>query len=306
MSRGPTQIASKGACIYCKRADVRLTDEHILPLALGGVHVIKEGSCQNCAKITSKFELDVARHMWGDARKSYGGVSRRRKRWEKNITLDDIKTSGEKINIPFDEYPAGFVFYLMKRAGSLIGLSEDIDQSKIWEFRVVADDDRMKKFEKRYPGRLTIRFKHVPDSFARLLAKIGYGQILCSLDPEDFEPICLPYILGTKANPSYLVGGRWTIPPPSPGIGYEMSTNCVVSEDKLLLIAEIRLYANVHSPVYHVVVGRVRGPERVAHALGKVQATCIVAVTDANLYAPPMDDKFHWLPRVWPPSLFHG
>ena len=68
MPHGPTKIDSKGICIYCRKAGIRLTDEHIVPLSIGGQHVIKEASCHNCAKVTSKFERDVIRGLWGDAR----------------------------------------------------------------------------------------------------------------------------------------------------------------------------------------------------------------------------------------------
>jgi len=63
MSHGHTIIDSKGICIYCGKAGVRLTDEHIVPLSLGGQHVIGEASCHDCAKVTSKFERDVAREF---------------------------------------------------------------------------------------------------------------------------------------------------------------------------------------------------------------------------------------------------
>ena len=76
MTHGSTKIESKGACIYCGAADVKLTDEHIVPLSIGGQHVLLKASCNECNKITSKFELDVARGLWGDARNSYNAPSR--------------------------------------------------------------------------------------------------------------------------------------------------------------------------------------------------------------------------------------
>lgn len=300
MTHGPTRIPSKGACIYCHRSGVRLTDEHILPLSLGGSHVIEKASCDDCARITSKFEYEVARNMWGHARNSYGGPSRRKKKRPTMYAFNDIANPGRKISIPFNEYPAGMVFYLMHPAGALIGAHPNHDQSKIWQFRVVADEERIRAFEAKYPGRLVTRFKHVPDDFARLIAKIGYGQILCSLDPSDFDPICVPYILGTKGNPSYIVGGRWSIPPPVPSIGYELSSNCVGTPEALMLVAEIRLFANCHTPVYHAVVGTVSGAERVDRVINKLAARVTLTFPNASAYRPPTSDDFHWLPQSWP------
>ncbi|RUL68413.1 HNH endonuclease [Dyella choica] len=79
MTNGPTRIPSKGLCIYCGRSGLRLTDEHILPYFIGGQHVIEEASCDDCAKITTKFELDVGRELWGDARIAFNAPSRRKK-----------------------------------------------------------------------------------------------------------------------------------------------------------------------------------------------------------------------------------
>ncbi len=70
MSHGPSKIPTKERCIYCGKADVKLTDEHFLPLSLGGQHVIEKASCLAYADITKKFEQHVARDMWGDARTS--------------------------------------------------------------------------------------------------------------------------------------------------------------------------------------------------------------------------------------------
>ncbi|MEF9481090.1 HNH endonuclease [Ralstonia sp. 1B3] len=304
MSHGPTQIASKGFCIYCGRSGLKLTDEHIVPLSLGGAHVIKDASCVDCARVTSRFELEVARNLWGDARISYGAPSRRKKLRPQNIALNDIAYPGNKITIPYSEYPAAMIFYLMKGAGVLLGLPEDVDQSGSWQFRAVVDDQKIKAFERKYPGRLTAKFKHIPDSFGRLIAKIGYGQILCTLDPQDFHPICVPYILGIKSNLSHIIGGRWSIPEPTPGIGYELNTCCAGDNNNILLIAEIRLTANCHTPVYHAVVGAVTGPDSVAKVLNKLQAPAPTLMADSATYQPIQDDRFHWQPRVWPLPIF--
>src|SRR5271157_403593 len=79
MSHGPTRVKSFGACIYCGATGVRLTDEHIVPLSLGGAHILEAASCDNCAKITTRFENDVARGLWGDARIAYNAPTRHKK-----------------------------------------------------------------------------------------------------------------------------------------------------------------------------------------------------------------------------------
>jgi HNH endonuclease len=300
MSHGPSRIPSKGRCIYCGKDDVRLTDEHFLPLSLGGQHVIEKASCHVCADITKKFEQHVARDMWGDARNSYNAPSRRRNTRPTHITLHDPNYSSRTVRVPYSEYPAPLIFYKMHRAGLLEGLPEDVDISSAWHLVAVADEIKAKAFEQKFGVKLTAKFRHMPESFGRLLAKIGYGQILCSFDPWEFRPLCLPYILGQKRNISYIVGGTHDIPEPIP-VGYSLSTIAFGDHSRIFLVAEIRLYANAHTPAYHVVVGDVLDRENVAAALRKLDGEKItISPLSFMSNSPP---RSHWLPRVWPLPL---
>lgn len=300
MTYSPTRIPSKGFCIYCGRAELRLTDEHVLPYSIGGHHVIEEASCDDCAKITSKFELDVTRELWGDARIAFNAPSRRKKKRPPYIEVRDANNPSKTLQVPVNEYPAAMVFYRMHSAGILDGFPENLDSSKQWEFTTICDRQKIDRYVEKYGQEPTAKFRHVPDSFARLLAKVAYGQVLCSLDPDDFRPICLPYILGEKKNPSHVVGGRWSYPDIQPGIGYELRTNCVNFLDKLLIVVEIQFLPNCQTPVYHVLVGDVSGTSEVTRVLGKIAATYTVTVADASLYRKPSDDNFHWMPGKWP------
>jgi hypothetical protein len=176
------------------------------------------------------------------------------------------------IAVPTNEYPAGLVFYKMEApAGILQGLHEDNDISSKWKMVVVDDYARREAFLRKYRKKLTMRFQHVPDDFGRLLAKIGYGQILTVLDLDDFHPICPPYILGEKRNVSYIVGGGEPNPDPVPGIGYSLRTAVKITRQSMALIAKVRLYANIHSPEYEVAVGHVVGSENMTRVTKKLE-----------------------------------
>jgi hypothetical protein len=181
-------------------------------------------------------------------------------------------------------------------------MPDSVDLSAAWQFTAIHDDVKAKEFEKRFGVKLTSKFRHVPDSFARLLAKIAYCHTLCVLDPGDFRPICLPYILGEKRNPSYIVGGTFDIAPPEPGLGYALNTFGFAGADRLMLLAEIRLYANLHAPTYHVVVGDIWGAEKIAAALKKIGPITILGIQSGL----PPDDDSHWMPRVWPLAVLGG
>lgn len=298
MSHGLTKIASKGACIYCGATGVRLTDEHAVPLSLGGQHILENASCDECAKITTKFERDVAREMWGDARISYNAPSRRKKERKTHIVLTDPDNPQRRVKVPYSEYPAAMIYYKMHRCGLLEGLPETVDISSMWQFSAVHDDTKAKGFEKRFGIKLTSKFRHVPESFARLLTKIGYCHLLCFLDLGEFRPVCLPYILGQKKNPSYIVGGTFDASAPIPDLGYVLNTVGFGTANRMMLLAEIRLFANLCTPTYHAVIGDIAGADNIAAALDKlggIKTIQIGALPDIG-----HGDDAHWMPKVWP------
>jgi hypothetical protein len=197
--------------------------------------------------------------------------------------------------VPAAEYPGFFVFYKMFKAGLLCGLPSDVDISSRWLLVTINDDARTKTFVEKHPGKLTGKFRHVPDAFGRLLAKVGYCHILTSLDLDDFRPICLPYIMGDNRNVSYVVGGSQNDQTPELENGYSLKTVAVGSRERLLLIALVRLLANTHAPAYHVVVGDVLGAEHVRAITSKLG----VEPADMSPHSPHGGDA-HWLPEIWP------
>jgi len=194
--------------------------------------------------------------------------------------------------VPFSEYPAAMVFYKMGRAGLLEGLPENVDMASAWELVAISDREKAKGFQDKFGIKLTSKFRHVPESYARLLAKIGYCHMLVALDPQDFRPICLPYILG-RPNPSYVVGGSMNDFPATDGMGYVLRTVCFGTDDRLMLMAEIRLFANNGTPIYHVVVGDVSGRDKVAAMHEKLGPDAIVEEPSA------LGDN-HLAPTAWP------
>lgn len=292
MPHGPSQFAGKGRCIYCGATGVSLSDEHIVPYGLGGSHVIRDASCRRCSNITSKFELRVLRDLWGDARASYNAPTRRRQKRKTEITMPDA--GGGPLTVPASEHPGAFVFYTMNKAGLLQGLPEDVDISPNWKLVVIDDDKRRTAFLLQHPERLTMQFRHVPDAFARLIAKIGYGHVLTELDLCDFSPITPPFILGEKANMSFVVGGTMAAQDPEPNIGYRLQTAVFGARNRILLLALVRLLANTSAPAYHVVVGEVNGEENVVSTLTKL------GVDVANLPPSAPRSDAHWAPDVSP------
>jgi hypothetical protein len=146
--------------------------------------------------------------MWGDARNSYNVQSRRKRQRKTHTVLPDPANSSRRVKIPYAEYPAPMVFYKMGPAGLLESMPDTVDMSHRWQLVAVTDDVNAKGFQQKFGVPLTAKFRHMPESFARLLAKIGYCNLLTVVDPGDFQPICLPYIMGDRKNPSTSSGAR--------------------------------------------------------------------------------------------------
>lgn len=300
MSHGPSKYLSKDVCIYCGKRDVLLTDEHVVPFFIGGKHVISEASCVMCANITKKFEQDIARDLWGAARASYNAPTRRKNERAKSFALKDPKGIDGDLTVLAEDYPAPIFFYRMSAAGILVGTDPTADRSLQWTIEVINDEARLKEFESKHPGRLTSTFRHVPKSFGRMLAKIGHCWAMTALDPGDFMPICLPYILGKRSNVSYAVGSGPTNDPPQFELGYSLRTVQISASDRTLIVVEVRLLANNDTPTYHVVVGEVIGREnleRISAKLNAVQPTEKIVGFDS---ASALSSGYHWVPQVWP------
>lgn len=265
--RGPAYYPSKGACIYCGAKDRPLRDEHIVPYSLSGTHVIRNASCARCEDITKKFEQKVARDLWGDARTSFKQPTRRKNERSTHIKIPQGIGHGVQL-VPAGEYPAGFVFYKMGPCGYLRGLPETVDISASWQLVVIDDKDRRDSFFQKHGHHAVLKFSHVPDDFGRLLAKIAYCQVLTALDLGEFRPLILPYITGEKRNLSYLIGS--TDGTPEGENGYRLTTMYAERGQDLILLVEVRLYANTHAPTYQVIVGDVTGAEAVEHARVKL------------------------------------
>jgi hypothetical protein len=238
----------------------------------------------------------VARDMWGDARNSYNLRSRRKRKRKTHIVLADPANPARRVKVPYADYPAPMVFYKMGRAGLLEGLPDTVDVSNRWQFVAITDDVKAKVFEQKFGVPLTARFRHMPQSFGRLLAKIGYCNLLTMLDPGDFRPICLPYIMGHRRNPSYVVGGTFEVAELET-VGYRLHTFGFGTPERLMLVAEIRLFANVATPTYHVVVGDVFGRDKVEAMLRKIGEIMIEPTTWP---AASADKQEHWMPSVSP------
>src|SRR5258708_6724877 len=96
-----------GSCIYCGSKE-NLSDEHIVPYALGGRWILPKASCSGCSSITAKFEQTCLRTILGPLRMYFDFPTRRQKERPKTLRLKvkyDLGEDWSEIDYCQEDYP---------------------------------------------------------------------------------------------------------------------------------------------------------------------------------------------------------
>lgn len=104
-------------CIYCGVDNFELTDEHIIPLGLGGNWILPKSSCRECATITGRVEQFCLRQMLGNIRLRLNFPTRRRKDRPNELPVEFLRSDGTtgEVIVPVQEIPLvniGYKFLL--------------------------------------------------------------------------------------------------------------------------------------------------------------------------------------------------
>jgi hypothetical protein len=205
--RETTKTKPIGRCVYCGCSE-GLTDEHIVPFALGGNYVLPKASCKPCAKITSQFEQRVLRGFMLSARTVGGLPTRRPKERPTSFEMEvgeaeDLRT----VEFSVDNFPAflqlphfaapGFFGGLPFKSGLVVCGFDTIHFGK--DPKELAEEQGFKTIRQSTTIKAT--------DFARMLAKIGYCAAVAEYGflPIESVPV-LPFILGTADDGNVWLG----------------------------------------------------------------------------------------------------
>jgi hypothetical protein len=265
-----------GRCIYCGETKLppgvkRFGDEHIVPLSLGGDLLLQEASCRKCEKLINKeIETPILRQEWGRFRDRLGLPTRDKASRKKRTHIPIRSIDGAMLQVPIAEHSTPVIMYKYSEARILNGLSPDTDHLR-WTITVLGNHDEEMAMQQNYPQwDKSHTFLPLPDRFARFLAKIAYSYFVAEYGLGCFTPLCLDLILGTSTDYYYTVGGSLDIPLPTPGMTGGQHTfdipTMVASNNELLIRVDIRLFAGLSTPIYHVIVGKIEGknPQHIA------------------------------------------
>lgn len=264
-----------GRCIYCGKENIPLSDEHIIPFGLGGQFILPESSCKECAAITGKFEGVVQRTIYGDFRMRNRLPTRRKNERPKLRTINTIGPDGKHApkEVPVDEFPAPYWVYTFGNCGILLGSQPDIDVAQsFWNMKTIHNHEELVAFEKKYGWDNTAKMKFMPYEFMRMIAKAGYSYAVGMMGFGSFKPTVAHAILNPKANISYFVGMNEIYEPMVQNEMHQLKIVTKVAPARTTLISvEVRLFASVGTPTYHVIVGEFENRAQEFITLKKLQ-----------------------------------
>lgn len=240
-----------GYCIYCNATGGKLSKEHIIPLGLNGNLILPEASCDDCSKVTSRFERTCLRDMMGPLRLRLKLKTRHKKDRPKELPVLFIDKDGneEIIDVPVDKLPLLCLGARLPPPGIMVGDSPSEDRGGEIICRFSDDIESITKKKKVHLGKLDFL------SFRKMLAKIAHGYAIANAD-VNFEPFLPDLILGKANTETYLVGGSHFESKPEPILHNIQIGHCLIN-DVLHLYVVIQLFAFMGMPAYNIIVGKV-------------------------------------------------
>ncbi len=244
-----------GRCIYCRRTNVTLSDEHVIAVAIGGRWVLPRASCKRCSKITTKLEG----HCFAGTLKAYrtqlGLYGRRKKKVPTfTMTVRHLNSHVGARELPTEAYPAIMIMPVLHSPPALLYPMEQRLDLKITAWGDVTNSEVIKQYPE---GTRVGGSPFHPGKWLRMLAKVAHSYAVLKKGIDGFKPMLRDIIRGHDDDHGRLIGildhktpqERDTLHGVYLWIAH---VSCAV--EKRYLVAEVHLFANLGAPHYHIVV----------------------------------------------------
>ena len=220
------KIPSPGRCIYCGDDQSKLTDEHVIPFALGGNSaILLKACCSTCQGIIQKYEQRVLRDRMGIFRARIGAPTRNPKKRpreqklhfvEVNEKMEVLRDLGDRL-VPIDDAPLAFAVWDCAPPGILGEVSTpDMRAGKPWTY--VHKETAMKLAREvaveTSSNHVAVKVAEVNRlDVLRFIAKTAHAYAVAELGYGTFRPTLPDLILGRSDNVTEFIGGD---PSPDP------------------------------------------------------------------------------------------
>lgn len=255
------RCAPAGLCIYCGVTTYTseggaLHEEHIVPLAINGNYVFPEASCRECEQITGRNEAAIMRGGFRAVREYLQLRSRTKKRPSELPLFNVNRNDGNKVMVPIEDYPVMWMIPRFDLPGLLQPPGYEAPGNPApWSTAINFDHDKLAKHG------ITYFTTNQMDIFAyvRMIAKIGHALAVSRYGANHFVPF-LRHIILHEAGPEAFeyIGGRPETPHDTEEL-HGLTLRTLRVGTRILLVAEIRLFATLGAPIHLAVVGELSG-----------------------------------------------
>jgi len=269
-----------GYCIYCNVTEspdgLPLSDEHIVPEGMGGTLVLPSASCSVCRDITSAFERNFQRDMYGPTRAFWRLYGKRRKKERPESFPVEVDHRMRTVDAALDEYPYILVMPLLDPPGLLFDRPinpyefPDLRQpGRLWRWKLNDADSRAQQLLNKHAAENIYPSQRIYlTDFFKMIAKIAHGFAIAQKGYNPAVRYLLPglirapkgavtngatYLVGTAHNQN---GTRVVVAPTTAACN--LSVMIATPPDLLHQIVTVRvqLFAWLGTPVYEAVVYR--------------------------------------------------
>lgn len=198
-----------GVCIYCKQVVSKLSKEHIIPRGLGGKLTLPAASCNECAKITSRIELDCLRNLFEPARSHLKIQSRHNRNCPRKLLS---QTKGEWLLhkdeetyphfLPLPVFPSPSAYWRKPTGDERL----EIEGVSVLVFK--GFDQKLRAIDLEEAGVSVIINPYI---FCRMLAKIAHAYAIAELGADTFQEFLPEIILGTDDKIAPYIGSGFPV-----------------------------------------------------------------------------------------------
>ncbi len=251
----PLRPAPLGRCLYClvpAGPGAPLTEEHLIPRALGGRATLRDAVCEPCRRITGRLEQATLDREFL-VPKTLLALKRRRARGKGPSRLPPIQLAGDDApsDLTPESFPRSFSLAAFEPAGLLAGAARAVTSPRI--------DFVDCRLNLGTPARQTVAAtRPLADSraYAWAIAKWGYALAVAErgLDCCDTRPM-RDLMLGRRADAFAFVG----TPAPRVSASRDWLHDHAVRETGPWLTVTLALFGSAGMLPYEVVIGRLAG-----------------------------------------------
>jgi hypothetical protein len=242
--------AALGRCMYCLATSVPLTEEHLVPRALGGRLTLRDAVCEPCRRITGRHEQATLDREFA-VPKTLLALKRRRARAKGPGRLPAVVVEGHgaaPVTLPSDAFPRAFALPAFERAGLLAGVDRSAAPPAIDFVACTLNLGTVAL-------RTTAAAPPLPDpcAYAHSIAKWAYALAVAERGPQCADTQSMrDLMLGRRDDVFAFVGSS----PDRAAASGEWLHDIALLERDGWLVATLALFASAGMAPYEVVIGR--------------------------------------------------